>query len=92
MNLTERALEFESRKKSSLSTSDRVKFSREAKELILGLNEEYKINKDTATMDLMKRLTAIKQKIEKRLKFLKEHFNANNPAHLVAIAKDLGLV
>ncbi|MCP4802820.1 hypothetical protein N9R53_07595 [Flavobacteriaceae bacterium] len=68
MNLTERALEFESRKKSSLSTSDRVKFSREAKELILGLNEEYKINKDPATMDLMKRLTAIKQKIEKRLK------------------------
>ena len=68
MNLTERALEFESRKKSSLSTSDRVKLSREAKELILGLNEEYKINKDPATMDLMKRLTAIKQKIEKRLK------------------------
>lgn len=30
--------------------------------------------------------------IEKRLKFLKEHFNASNPAHLVAVAKDLGLV
>ncbi|WP_158838402.1 response regulator [Polaribacter sp. L3A8] len=30
--------------------------------------------------------------IEKRLKFLKEHFNANNPAHLVAIAKDFGLI
>lgn len=30
--------------------------------------------------------------VEKRLKFLKEHFNANNPAHLVAIAKDLGLI
>ena len=30
--------------------------------------------------------------IEKRLKFLREHFNANNPTHLVAIAKDLGLV
>lgn len=30
--------------------------------------------------------------IEKRLKFLKEHFNANNPTHLVSIAKDLGLV
>ena len=30
--------------------------------------------------------------IEKKLKFLKEHFNANNPAHLVAIAKDLGLI
>ena len=30
--------------------------------------------------------------IEKRLKFLREHFNANTPAHLVFIAKDLGLV
>jgi DNA-binding NarL/FixJ family response regulator len=30
--------------------------------------------------------------IEKRLKILKEQFNANNPAHLVAIAKDLGLI
>ena len=30
--------------------------------------------------------------IEKRLKFLREHFNANTPAHLVSIAKDLGLV
>lgn len=30
--------------------------------------------------------------VEKRLKFLKEHFNANNPTHLVAIAKDLGLI
>lgn len=30
--------------------------------------------------------------IEKKLKVLKEHFNANNPAHLVAIAKDLGLI
>lgn len=30
--------------------------------------------------------------IEKRLKFLKVHFNANNPAHLVAIAKDFGLI
>ena len=28
----------------------------------------------------------------KRLKFLKEHFNANNPAHLVSISKDLGLI
>jgi DNA-binding NarL/FixJ family response regulator len=30
--------------------------------------------------------------IEKRLKFLKEYFNANNPTHLVALAKDLGVV
>lgn len=33
-----------------------------------------------------------KSSIEKRLKFLKEHFNANNPTHLVAIAKDFGLI
>jgi len=30
--------------------------------------------------------------IEKRLKFLKEHFNAQTPAHLVAVSKDLGLI
>jgi DNA-binding NarL/FixJ family response regulator len=30
--------------------------------------------------------------IEKRLRILKEHFNANNPTHLVAIAKDFGLI
>ncbi|WP_456422946.1 response regulator [Lutibacter sp.] len=30
--------------------------------------------------------------IEKKLKFLKEHFNANNTTHLVSIAKDLGLI
>ncbi|MDX1828761.1 MAG: response regulator [Lutibacter sp.] len=30
--------------------------------------------------------------IEKRLKLLKEHFNANNPTHLVSLAKDLGLI
>tara|TARA_R110001606_G_scaffold115362_1_gene243424 strand:- start:1852 stop:2520 length:669 start_codon:yes stop_codon:yes gene_type:complete len=33
-----------------------------------------------------------KSSIEKRLKFLKEHFKANNPTHLVAIAKDFGLI
>ena len=68
MDLIERALEFENRKKSSLSTSERVQFSREAKELILGLNEIYKKEKDDEIMDIMKRLTVIKQKIEKRLK------------------------
>lgn len=52
----------------SLSTSDRVKISREAKALVLGLNEIYKKTKDEKIMDLMKRLTAIKRKVEKRLK------------------------
>lgn len=68
MDLMERALEFEQRKMRSLSTSDRVKLSREAKELILSLNEIYKENKDEAIMDMMKRLTVIKRKVEKRLK------------------------
>ena len=68
MNTIERALEFEKRKRRSLSTSDRVKISREAKELILALNEIYKKNKETAIMDIMKRLTVIKRQTEKRLK------------------------
>lgn len=30
--------------------------------------------------------------VEKRLKLLKENFNAKNPVHLVSLAKDLGLI
>ncbi|MDT0557598.1 hypothetical protein RM697_03005 [Ichthyenterobacterium sp. W332] len=68
MELIDKALEFEQRKRRSLSTSDRVEIVREAKELILGLNEIYKKNRDQNIMDIMKRLTVIKRKIEKRLK------------------------
>ncbi|GAA4940616.1 hypothetical protein GCM10023314_11780 [Algibacter agarivorans] len=68
MDLINRALEFEKTKMRSLSTSDRVKLSREAKTLILDLNEIYKVKKDEKIMDIMKRLTAIKRKVEKRLK------------------------
>ena len=68
MDLINKALEFENQKRRSLTTSDRVKISREAKALILGLNEIYKEKKDAKIMDIMKRLTVIKQKIEKRLK------------------------
>ena len=68
MDLIKKALEFEKQKRRSLSTSDRVKMSREAKSLILGLNEIYKQKKDAKIMDIMKRLTVIKKKIEKRLK------------------------
>ena len=50
------------------TTNDRILASREAKSLILSLNEVYKQTKDKELMDLMKRLTAIKQRIEKRLK------------------------
>ena len=68
MDLIDKALEFENKKRRNLSTSDRVKISREAKSLILGLNEIYKEKKDAKIMDIMKRLTVIKRKIEKRLK------------------------
>jgi len=64
--LTE-ANEFEFMKMTHMSTSDIVKASREGKRLILAINEIYKKNKDSSLMDLMKRLTAKKKKIEKRL-------------------------
>ena len=68
MELIEKALEFETRKKRFPTTSDRIMAAREAKELILSINEEYKKSKDSKLMDLMKRLTVIKQRIERRLK------------------------
>lgn len=68
MDLIEKAHEFENRKMRFPTTSDRILASREAKALILELNEIYKKTKDQQLMDLMKRLTKIKQKIEKRLK------------------------
>jgi hypothetical protein len=68
MELIKEALEFEKATLSHMSTSDRVAASREAKRLILSINEIYKKTKDSTLMDLMKRLTQKKQKIEKRLK------------------------
>ncbi len=68
MKLIKEALEFEGRKMSNMTTSDRVAASREAKSLILNINEIYKKTKDSDLMDLMKRLTAKKKRIEKRLK------------------------
>ena len=68
MTTIEKAIEFENRKFSFKTTSDRIVAAREAKDLILAVNELYKKEKDAELMDLMKRLTVIKQKIEKRLK------------------------
>ncbi|MCM4173378.1 hypothetical protein DHD32_18025 [Arenibacter sp. TNZ] len=68
MEIINQALEFEQRKLKSLSTSDRIEISREAKSLILSLNEIYRLTKDNNIMDIMKRLTVIKRKVEKRLK------------------------
>lgn len=66
--LVDRAIEFEQTSLKALTTNERIIISREAKELILGLNEIYKEEKDPKMMDLMKKLTLIKQKVEKRLK------------------------
>lgn len=68
MEIFKKAEQFENMKMSHMSTSDRVQASREAKKLILSINEIYKKTKDAKLMGLMKRLTAKKQKIEKRLK------------------------
>jgi hypothetical protein len=68
MEILDQALEFEQKKTSFKTTSERIEASREAKRLILAINELYKANKDAELMDLMKRLTVIKKKIEKRLK------------------------
>ena len=68
MDLIEKAIEFETRKHKFITTSDRILASREVKDLILSLNEVYKKDKDPEIMDLMKRLTVVKQRIEKRLK------------------------
>ena len=68
MDIIEKAIEFENRKHRFITTSDRILASREVKSLILGVNEIYKQNRDAKLMDLMKRLTVIKRKIEKRLK------------------------
>jgi hypothetical protein len=68
MELINKALEFETRKMRFPTTSDRVLAAREAKSLILSLNEIYKKTKDVEIMDIMKRLTVIKKRIEKRLK------------------------
>lgn len=68
MDLLVRAEDFEKMKMSHMSTSDRVVASREAKELVLAINEIYKRTKDSKLMDVMKRITEKKKKIDKRLK------------------------
>lgn len=67
MELLVRAQGFEKMKMSHMSTSDRVKASREAKELVLAINEIYKRTKDSKLMEVMKRITVKKKKIDKRL-------------------------
>jgi len=68
MDIMKEALAFENAKMSHMSTSDRVEASREAKRLVLDINEIYKETKDAELMDMMKRITEKKKKIDKRLK------------------------
>jgi hypothetical protein len=68
MDVINEAIEFEKSKMSNMSTSDRVAATREAKRLILALNEIFKETKDNEIMEIMKGLTAKKKKIEIRLK------------------------
>ncbi|MGB5242901.1 MAG: hypothetical protein WBN16_07675 [Lutimonas sp.] len=67
MDVFMQAHEFENRRFKFKTTSERILASREVKSIILSLNEEYKLKHDEQIMDLMKRLTVIKRKIEKRL-------------------------
>ena len=67
MELVQKAIEFEQRKLVLKYTTNRILASREVKSLILSLNEVFKKTKNPELMDLMKRLTVIKKKIEKRL-------------------------
>ena len=68
MELLQRAEEFEKRKWSRITTSERVQASRDLKKLILEINEVYKKSRDQHLMEVMKRLTQIKRKVEQRLK------------------------
>lgn len=68
MEIINKAKEFENRKFSFKNTSERILASREVKQLILDLNEIYKLGNDPIIMELMKNLTEIKRNIEKRLK------------------------
>ena len=67
MDILKEALAFNNASMANMSTSDRVEASREAKRLILAINEIYKETKDADLMDIMKRLTVKKRKIDKRL-------------------------
>ena len=68
MNLINEALEFEKQKMILKSRDDRIKASMKLKKLILSLNEIYKKENNPDIMDIMKRLTGIKRKVESRLK------------------------
>ena len=68
MEILQEAAAFENAKMNNMTTSERVEASREAKRLILAINNIYKQTKETSLMDAMKRLTEKKKRIDIRLK------------------------
>ncbi|MFD0963983.1 hypothetical protein [Pseudofulvibacter geojedonensis] len=66
--LLQEAIEFEKNYKSFRSRNEKIVASKRAKSLILSINEFHKVTKDESLMEVMKRITVIKQKLEKRLK------------------------
>jgi hypothetical protein len=68
MDVIDNALLYEKGKFAFNSRDERIKASRKLKNLILDLNELYKKENDPYIMDLMKKLTKIKRRVESRLK------------------------
>ncbi|NQY06174.1 MAG: hypothetical protein HRT68_08330 [Flavobacteriaceae bacterium] len=66
--LIQEAVDFEKNHKAFKTRNDKIIASKKAKSIILSINEVYKKTKDQSLMDIMKRITVIKQKMEKRLK------------------------
>lgn len=67
-DLIQEALNFEKDQKSFRTRNDKIIASKKAKEIVLSINEIYKKTKDDSLMDIMKRITEIKRRLEKRLK------------------------
>lgn len=66
-NIKTEAQDYLNAKMNNMTTSDRVKASREGKRLILVINELFKSTNEKSLMDLMKAITVKKKKIEVRL-------------------------
>ena len=68
VEIISQALKFEKNEKLFKSRNDKIIAAKEAKRIILSINDIYKKNKDEKLMIIMKRLSLIKIKLEKRLK------------------------
>jgi hypothetical protein len=68
IDILDEASSFENAKMSHMTMVDKVLASKEAKRLVLAINDIYKETKNEELMDVMKRLTEKKKKIDKRLK------------------------